>query len=184
MPRVYVGIGSNIEREKHVRAALNTLNRIFGRLHCSSVYESKAVGFAGDNFHNLVVGFNTQLGVGELAWELRKIEYTYGRRLCETKCSSRRLDLDILTYGDLVGEFAGNLLPRRDIVEYAHVLCPLVEIAPDEIHPKLRQSYRALWDRYDKSLQRLWPVEYVWNGAGSPETAALTLSRQSQVLPL
>jgi len=170
MARVYIGIGSNIEREKHIRAALDALRRAFGRLQLSSVYESEAVGFEGDNFYNLVAAFDTHLGVGELAWQLRKIEYTYGRRLCEPKCGSRKLDLDILTYGDLVGEFAGNLLPRSDIVKYAHVLRPLAEIAPDELHPKLRESYRALWDSYDKSRQQLWSVEDVWSVDGRSST--------------
>lgn len=170
MARVYIGIGSNIERKKHIRAALDALSGAFGQLQLSSVYESKAVGFEGDNFYNLVAAFDTHLGVGELAWQLRKIEYTYGRRLCEPKCGSRKLDLDILTYADLVGEFSGNLLPRSDIVKYAHVLRPLAEIAPDEIHPKLRKSYRALWDRYDQSRQRLWSVEDVWSGEGHSST--------------
>ena len=80
MARVYLSIGSNIDRQQHITACLDALAAAFGELTLSSVYESEAVGFAGDNFFNLVAGVDTDLGVGELAAQLRRIEFDNGRR--------------------------------------------------------------------------------------------------------
>ena len=65
--KVYVSIGSNIDRERHITAALDALAEKFSVLDISSVYESEAVGFAGDNFFNLVAGFDTDKTVSALS---------------------------------------------------------------------------------------------------------------------
>ena len=57
MTTVYLSIGSNIEREKHIRAGINALKKQFGNLTLSSVYESDAVGFDGQPFLNLIAAF-------------------------------------------------------------------------------------------------------------------------------
>ncbi|HYY16845.1 MAG TPA: 2-amino-4-hydroxy-6-hydroxymethyldihydropteridine diphosphokinase, partial [Gammaproteobacteria bacterium] len=59
MARVYIGIGSNVDPEANIRRGIRLLRRTFGDLIVSPVYESPAVGFAGDNFYNLVVSFDT-----------------------------------------------------------------------------------------------------------------------------
>ena len=63
---VYLGVGSNIHREKHIKAGLTMLAAEFGELVVSPIYESEAVGFDGDPFLNLVVGLETDLSVGQL----------------------------------------------------------------------------------------------------------------------
>ena len=65
MARVYLSLGSNIDRDHYIRTALDILQRRFGDLVVSPVYESESVGFEGDNFYNLVVGIDAQVGVGE-----------------------------------------------------------------------------------------------------------------------
>jgi len=60
MKRVYISIGSNIERYRHVSAALDALAGWFGELAISPVYESESVGFDGSDFLNLVVGVDTE----------------------------------------------------------------------------------------------------------------------------
>ena len=60
MARVFVGIGSNIEREKNIRAAVQALREQYGTLTLSSVYESRPIGFEGENFYNLVAALDTQ----------------------------------------------------------------------------------------------------------------------------
>ena len=67
MPRVYLGVGSNIERERYITAGLDALQGLFGELTLSPVYDSVAIGFDGQPFLNLVAGVDTNLGVGELA---------------------------------------------------------------------------------------------------------------------
>ena len=67
MARVYLGVGSNIERERYMVAGLDALEGLFGQMALSSVYDSAAIGFQGQPFLNMVVGVDTPLGVAELA---------------------------------------------------------------------------------------------------------------------
>ena len=88
MPQGYISIGSNIDKEAHIPCCLNTLNKIFGPLTLSSIYESEAVGFVGNTFHNLVVGFSSDLDAREVARILRQIELEHGRSRQSQKSSS------------------------------------------------------------------------------------------------
>jgi len=161
MARVYVSIGSNIDRERHIGLALDALADRFSALQISSVYESEAVGFAGDHFFNLVVGFDTVMPVGELSVCLRDIEHQNGRHRGQERFSARTLDIDILTYDACTGLRDGILLPRPEILENAFVLLPLAEIAPDIEHPVERKNHADLWHGYAKK-QKLWPVDFIW----------------------
>ena len=164
MTRVYIGIGSNIEREHNVRAALDRFAQLFGRLIVSPVYESEAVGFSGAPFFNLVVGIDTDLNLRQLTTLLRGLENEHGNNGNLPKFSARSLDLDLLTHGDFCGVECDVKLPRADIVEYAYALWPLSDIASDELHPQLRISYRVLKQQF-AATQKLWPVAFHWNGA-------------------
>lgn len=163
MVRVYLSLGSNIERERHIRAALDALAERFGELLISSVYESEAVGFEGDPFYNLVVGIDTALEVAALSACLKRIEDDNGRDRSGPRFSGRTLDIDILTYGDLDRPVAGVQLPREEILHNAFVLRPLAELAADECHPRLGLTYAELWRRYDRP-QSLWPIDFDWRG--------------------
>jgi len=162
MPRVYLSLGSNIDRERHLRAAYADLSARYGALVISSVYESVAVGFSGDHFFNLVAGIDTELGVGTLAAQLRAIEEANGRSRIGPKFSSRTLDIDILTYGDACGVIDGVQLPRDEVLKNAFVLQPLAEIAGAERHPETGRSYAEHWADYDKARQQLWIVSFSW----------------------
>ncbi|MEQ3636429.1 2-amino-4-hydroxy-6-hydroxymethyldihydropteridine diphosphokinase [Alcanivorax sp.] len=158
--QVFLSLGSNIDREHNISSGLDALKRAFSPLSISPVYESEAVGFDGDAFYNLVVGLKTALSVGELAACLKEIEKEHGRVRGEKKFSSRTLDIDILTYNDCVGEIEGVQLPRDEILKHAFVLKPLVDLAPDAMHPQTRAPYRALLDAADFSGQNLWVVPF------------------------
>lgn len=167
MAKVYVSIGSNIDKARHVTASLNALADNFGVLDISSVFESESVGFEGDSFLNLVVGFNTDLGVGSLSSILKQMEADNGRLKNAAKFSSRTLDIDILTYDDVIGERDGVLLPRAEILENAFVLWPLAEVAVGVEHPGVRKIYSVLWNEYKLNAvlnrpQKLWPIDFVW----------------------
>jgi len=164
MARVYLGVGSNIERERYMVAGLDALEGLFGEMALSSVYDSAAIGFQGQPFLNMVVGVDTTLGVAELAQTLRRIEFEYGRPVNATRFSARQLDIDILLYDKLAGVVEGVELPRGEILENAFVLCPLAELLPDELHPLAGQSYGDLWRQYDKSSQSLTRVDFQWRG--------------------
>jgi 2-amino-4-hydroxy-6-hydroxymethyldihydropteridine diphosphokinase len=151
--RCWVSLGSNRERERSIRAAVAALAERFGRLRLSPVYESAAEGFAGDPFLNLVAGFDTALGVGDLRAELRAIEAANGRERAGPRFAPRTLDLDLLTYGDQVGEIDGYRLPRDEILTYAFVLGPLADVAPRERHLCDGRTYSELW----RALSPGWP---------------------------
>ena len=107
MATAFLGVGSNIERERYIVAGLDALQGIFGELALSSVYDSEAIGFDGQPFLNLVARVETGLAVGELARQLRHIEVEHGRLPGATRFSARQLDIDLLTYDDEVGIIDG-----------------------------------------------------------------------------
>ena len=158
MSIVYVSIGSNIDKQKNIKSCLQELALKFSELVLSPIYESESVGFDGDNFYNLVAKFSTDLTVGELNKTLKSIEDKYGRERSGPKFSGRTLDIDILTYDNLIGDIEGVQLPRDEITKNAFVLLPMADIAGNEIHPELQVSYSRLWFFYDKDKQKLWQV--------------------------
>ena len=143
--RVYIGLGSNVEREKNIVLALSEMRQVFGELELSPVYESAAVGFDGSDFLNMVAGFQTENNVGEVVLALRAIEDGLGRDRSQPRFSPRPIDLDILTYGDHQIDQPGIQIPRHEILENSFVLKPLQDIAPDEIHPVVGKTFRELW---------------------------------------
>jgi 2-amino-4-hydroxy-6-hydroxymethyldihydropteridine diphosphokinase len=159
MPRVWVSLGSNIDRERCIRGAVAALRGRFGELTVSRVFESEAVDFQGQPFYNLVVGFHTQESPAALRVLFRGIEETFGRERGPNRFAPRTLDIDLLTYGDRVMREDGIELPRGEIARYAFVLRPLAEVAGDEIHPQAGRSYRAMWEGFDRSSQPLRPLE-------------------------
>ncbi|HEY9148807.1 MAG TPA: 2-amino-4-hydroxy-6-hydroxymethyldihydropteridine diphosphokinase, partial [Gammaproteobacteria bacterium] len=98
MARVYVSIGSNIERDANIRGGVSDLQHCFGVVELSRVYESEAVGFDGDNFYNLVAAFDTDEDVLTVAKTLHDIENDHGRTREGPRFSSRTLDIDMLLY--------------------------------------------------------------------------------------
>ncbi|HEY7776876.1 MAG TPA: 2-amino-4-hydroxy-6-hydroxymethyldihydropteridine diphosphokinase [Kineobactrum sp.] len=164
MTTVYLGLGSNIQRELSIAAGLDALALLLGELSLSAVYDSPAIGFDGESFLNMVVGVETLLPLAELAPQLRQIETAHGRPVNATRFSARQLDIDILTYGSAVGVFAGVVLPRGEILENAFVLRPLAELAPAAIHPSAGISYASLWRAFDQASQPLRRVDFNWRG--------------------
>lgn len=149
MPVIYIGIGSNVDPELHIRRAVSELRRQFGEVTCSPVYRTTAVGFAGTDFYNLVVKIETDLELQVIAAETRRIETLCGRHRQELKFGPRTIDLDILTYGETVGTFAGFGLPRPDILKYSFVLGPLAALAPHARHPIEQRTYAELWHAHE-----------------------------------
>ncbi|MFZ2405153.1 MAG: 2-amino-4-hydroxy-6-hydroxymethyldihydropteridine diphosphokinase [Methylobacter sp.] len=165
MTRGYISIGSNINKDEHIPASLRALEQAFGELTVSSIYESEPVGFTGDVFYNLVVGFDSDLDVKAVAKQLRQIELDNGRTRDSRKFAARTLDLDLILYGDLVVNDGRLQIPRDEIEHYAFVLEPLAEVAPSLKHPISHMSYAELWDKFDKADLKQKRVTPSWASA-------------------
>ena len=161
LTQVYLGLGSNIERESHLRAGLDALASFLTDVRCSPVFESQPVGIKSGPFFNLVVSANTDLPLVELDRRLKFIEADNGRYAPDRK--GLPLDIDVLLYGDLVGNFDGLILPRAEILKNAFVLWPLSLMAPQRVHPEVGKTLAELW-RDAQIDQVLAPVGFEWQG--------------------
>ncbi len=164
MPQVFVSIGSNVEAERHVRFAVRALRERFGNLDVSPVYRTAAVGFEGDDFLNLAVGFATDETVEAVDAALDAIESAAGRNRDGARFAPRTLDLDLMLYGDAVidGIVEGRRIrvPRREILEYAFMLQPLADIAGGFPHPSLGATVDELARATDLSAQRCERIDF------------------------
>ena len=160
---VALSLGSNIHRYRNLTGALDALQREFGELLCSPVYESESVGFDGSNFLNSVVVVSTDRPLTEINATLKRIEDNHGRNRQGPKFSPRTLDIDVLTYGNAVGVIEGIELPREETAKNAFVLKPMADVWPDTPLPGSNQTYAELWSAYPKDKQKLWRVEFRWH---------------------
>lgn len=148
MTTVVVGIGSNIEPARHVQSALAALGTRFGALRVSPVYRSRAVGFEGDDFYNLVAAFDSTEDVHAIDEALTAIERAHGRTPGGPKFAARTLDLDLLLYGEAVLDEPGLLLPRKEILDYAFVLQPLADLLGEQRHPLTGRTFTQHWQGF------------------------------------
>ncbi|HIZ52215.1 MAG TPA: 2-amino-4-hydroxy-6-hydroxymethyldihydropteridine diphosphokinase [Candidatus Pseudomonas excrementavium] len=162
MTVIYLGLGSNTDREHHLRRGLDALEQLLGPLELSPVFESDAVGILGTRFYNLVVGAQCQLELADLNAALKAIEAACGRRE-QTSPGRITLDIDILLYGELAGRHDGVLLPRPEIRRNAFVLWPLALLAPTVVLPGGDTAIAGLWREW-RGGQKVWPVAFEWRG--------------------
>jgi 2-amino-4-hydroxy-6-hydroxymethyldihydropteridine diphosphokinase len=157
---VYLGIGSNVNVQENIRAGVLALRQAFGAVELSPVYRSAAVGFSGDDFINLVARIATSMQPLELKEFLNALEDCHGRRRDLPKFSDRTLDIDILMVDDLHLHCPGLVLPRPEILEYAHVLRPLADLAPDLVHPATLKRISAHWSNFGSDGSSLVAVDF------------------------
>lgn len=159
MHEIYLGLGSNTEPEHYLKLGLDALQQTFTELHCSPVFESKAVGINSANFYNLVVKVTTEQSLAQVIQCLNQIEQQNGR-YSEQKLRIT-LDIDILLFDELVIN-APIVLPRQEILNNAFVLWPLALLAGDKQHPQQGEKFANLWQQ-SQIEQQLWPVAFNWH---------------------
>ncbi|EGQ7832977.1 2-amino-4-hydroxy-6-hydroxymethyldihydropteridine diphosphokinase [Vibrio vulnificus] len=158
MNTVYIGVGSNIEREKHARAAWQELTLLGEALQASPIYECAAVGFDSHAFFNFVIRLNTSMTLEELAFQLRQIELRWGREENAAKYQDRTLDLDIVLFGECISSQKPEL-PRSDIFKYPFVIQPLYDLQPDLVIPGDGRTVEEIWQTA-RDLDTLRAVDF------------------------
>ena len=122
--KYFLSIGSNIEATRNIEFAIKELGLILSNINKSSIYQTKSIGFEGDDFLNLVVSGDSSLSFDELNLKLKKIEDFSGRDRNAPKFSARTLDIDIVLQVD-VDEI---IFESDEIKKYDFVSKPLKEL--------------------------------------------------------
>ncbi|NOX24773.1 MAG: 2-amino-4-hydroxy-6-hydroxymethyldihydropteridine diphosphokinase [Deltaproteobacteria bacterium] len=146
MSLVFIGLGSNLgDGRANLQEAwqrLGTAARL-NRIGLSSPYLSTPVGMTSTQWFTNAVGvLQTSIAPDDLLAVLLNVERDMGRDRSLGK--DRMIDLDILYYDDLVCHTASLILPHPEIANRLFVLAPLVELAPDHLHPVAGQSSRQM----------------------------------------
>jgi 2-amino-4-hydroxy-6-hydroxymethyldihydropteridine diphosphokinase len=146
MPTIaYIGIGSNMgDRTANCLKAVEFLT-IAGRIiGVSSLYFTEPVGYEDqEDFINAVAALETSCTPDELLAICQGVEEKLERRRT-MHWGPRIIDLDILLYGDLVMSRLDLVIPHPLMAERKFVLAPLVEIAPEVMHPVLSKTMAQL----------------------------------------
>ena len=141
----YLGLGSNVNARSNILSGIATLRGSFKNVRLSPAYQTRAVGFDGDDFINLVASIETTLQPLELKQFLNELEDHHGRARNQSKFSDRTLDIDILLYDDLYLVSPLLKIPRAEIMTFTHVLKPLADLAPELLHPVCRKTIAEIW---------------------------------------
>lgn len=145
MARACLSLGSNLEPEAHLRAAISELQARFDEVRVSRVYRTRAVGFDGGDFLNAAAVIETDLEPEALDTWLHALEDAHGRDRSGPRFGDRTLDIDLVLYDERIVDGPGHLRVPREELRHAFVLRPLAEIAPDMVEPRSGRTLAELW---------------------------------------
>ena len=158
----YLAIGSNQGNKlKNLQLAVQKIADQIGEIaKISSIYESPAWGFEGDDFFNACMVVHTTLDAETVLEKLLAIEESLGRvRHQDSGYASRTIDLDIIFYENEIIDRLHLKIPHPEMHKRKFVTAPLVEIAPSKVHPVLKKTMTVLEEENEgvitKSNQRL-----------------------------
>jgi 2-amino-4-hydroxy-6-hydroxymethyldihydropteridine diphosphokinase len=138
--QVYIGVGSNLGNKKdNFLEALDRLAKLPDTkiLKESSLYESEPLGDSKDWYVNGAIEIETKFKPDMLLKKFKNIERAMGRKKVKKRWGARIIDLDILLYDALVVKKKNLQIPHPEMPNRKFVLIPLIEIAPQVIHPEL-----------------------------------------------
>lgn len=178
----YIGLGSNLgSKEKNIRKALELLgaDKHIKLCRTSSITETKPLAEKKHpNYLNCVAQIKTNLKADKLLKVLKKIEASLSRKESKEKWSSRTIDLDILLFGNKTVRKKELVIPHRQMHLRSFVLAGLCELAPQLVHPVLKENVSVLYSRlggkdfyFDNERPRLVSIAGVI-GAGKTTLAA------------
>ena len=142
---VYLALGSNLgNRAANLKEAIASLPPQMMVKEKSKVYETPPWGYIEqENFLNQVLMAKTYLEPLPLLKHLKRLEVALGRK-ASFQNGPRLVDMDILFYDDLIFESPELTIPHPRVHERGFVLLPMMDIAPDFIHPGKQKSVRDL----------------------------------------
>ena len=123
--KYFLSLGSNINAEENLEFAFKELKKILSNVKSSSIHQTKAEGFEGDDFLNSVVCGNSELDFNDLNKKLKLIEDIAGRNRDAPKFSARTLDIDIVLQIDDNDDI---LFESHEVQKYNFVYTPLKEL--------------------------------------------------------
>jgi 2-amino-4-hydroxy-6-hydroxymethyldihydropteridine diphosphokinase len=142
---IFLGLGSNKgDRLKYLQQAAKEISfqdkcRV---TKYSSIYETTPIGNAvQNNYYNAVIEIETVLGAYDLFFFLKSIEAKLGRDAIFEKWGPREIDIDLLFYNSLTYDNNQLTLPHPEILNRDFVIIPLLEIAPNFVHPVLKKPF-------------------------------------------
>lgn len=147
MVRVYFLMGGNLgDREQILTDAIAKMSSTIGEFVCvSSIYETEPWGFKHElNFLNQVLVLNTKLSAIKILDITQQIEKDLGRLRTKNQYSERTIDIDILFYGDQIISTNRLEVPHSRIQERLFALIPMLDVAPNLIHPVKMKSIKEL----------------------------------------
>lgn len=149
---IYLALGSNLgDRLANLKLAIAALTPQMEVKARSRVYETPPWGFEDQpKFLNQAVRATTYLEPEPLLKHLKRLEVALGRKESFPN-GPRLIDIDILFYDDLVLNGPSLVLPHPRMHERAFVLLPLMDIAPDLVHPVTKSTVRELAARCDST---------------------------------
>ncbi len=159
MTTVLLSLGSNLQPQQHLHAAVEALRARFGAIAVSPAYRTAAVGFDGPAFLNNAVAIETEVPLASLDTWLHALEDAHGRDRSGPRFSDRTLDIDVVFYGDLIVEGPGHLRIPRPELKHAFVIKPLADIAPGFVDPVSGLTLAQLWRAHGQHDEAFEVVE-------------------------
>ena len=142
---VYLALGTNLgDRLVNLKQAINSLTPQLELQTKSQVYETPPWGYeAQPKFLNQVIKAKTYLDPEPLLKHLKRLEVALGRKMSFPN-GPRLIDLDLLFYDDLIVNQPSLVIPHPRLHERGFVLLPLMDIAPDLVHPVVKKTVREM----------------------------------------
>jgi len=164
MNRAFISLGSNIDKEANMPAAVRMLQELCFLVAISTVYETLPMGLPDQpNFFNLAVLVETTLQPGELKSQvLDYIEETLERVRMPDRNAPRTIDVDLTLFNEEVLDYNGHHIPDPDLLRFAHVAVPIADIAPALHHPETGEQMASIAARLSARAAKKYGVQVLW----------------------